>query len=247
MKTDDMRLCEMGLLEGCLRMAEMLGGVSKSCREYSQVVVPGGFFYSRVYDFRPKRGLESIRALKEDIISGKAPNNLLIFNSVLTPQLERNMLAEGFRIFAEQTGMVCELNGNIEKPKANIIEVEYSRIKEWARCVNTAIGKEDSAEIFEMMHRQNEAYFYGVEHNGEIVSTLLLATFGGIACLHEGGTYTEYRGRGYISDLIRRAMLAAREQGFTKIVLQASPMGRPVYEKLGFRAVGQLKHWSLPD
>ena len=247
MKMDDIRMCEMGLLEGCLRMAEMLGGINKSCQEYSRVVVPGSFFYSRVYDFKPRRGLESIRALKNDIVSGEAPDNLLIYNSVLTPSMERNMLAEGFRIFAEQTGMVCELSNNIELPKANVIEVEYNRVREWAKCVNTAIGKEDDAEIFEIMHRQSETSFYGVEQDGKIVSTILVATFGDIACLHEGGTYTEYRGRGYISDLIRRAMLDAKEQGFKKIVLQASPMGRPVYDKLGFKAVGQLKHWSLSN
>jgi len=54
----------------------------------------------------------------------------------------------------------------------------------------------------------------------------------------------EARGRGFASGLIRRALAAARERGCDISTLQATKMGRPVYERLGYRGLGPIEMWE---
>ena len=51
-------------------------------------------------------------------------------------------------------------------------------------------------------------------------------------------TAPEARGRGLASGLMRRALADGRERGNDISTLQATKMGRPVYEGLGYRAFG---------
>ena len=43
-----------------------------------------------------------------------------------------------------------------------------------------------------------------------------------------------------------RAVLDGRAAGCTLGYLQASKMGRPIYEKMGFRVVGEYREWRKP-
>jgi len=50
----------------------------------------------------------------------------------------------------------------------------------------------------------------------------------------------EYRGRGIAADLMRRAEKEMQERGIVYATLQASAMGRPLYEKLGWSATAEM-------
>jgi GNAT superfamily N-acetyltransferase len=50
----------------------------------------------------------------------------------------------------------------------------------------------------------------------------------------------EYRGRGIAADLMRRAEKEMQERGIVYATLQASEMGRPLYEKLGWGATSEM-------
>ena len=54
------------------------------------------------------------------------------------------------------------------------------------------------------------------------------------------------RGKGIASSLMNCAMAIAKEKGCKYATLQASPMGAPLYEKLGFEAVGEVHTWLVP-
>jgi GNAT superfamily N-acetyltransferase len=47
-------------------------------------------------------------------------------------------------------------------------------------------------------------------------------------------THPEHRGRGLATRLMTAALLDARERGLRTSSLQGSPMGRPIYERLGY-------------
>ena len=49
-------------------------------------------------------------------------------------------------------------------------------------------------------------------------------------------TDPQYRGRGLATLIVKEAMKWARERGYPWMTLHASPMGRGIYEKLGWRA-----------
>lgn len=59
------------------------------------------------------------------------------------------------------------------------------------------------------------------------------------------GTPPEHRGHGYGSAMTVAGIAWGAAQGATMAVLQASPMGEPVYRSLGFRTVFDMNAWSL--
>ncbi|HEY3193003.1 MAG TPA: GNAT family N-acetyltransferase [Solirubrobacterales bacterium] len=59
-----------------------------------------------------------------------------------------------------------------------------------------------------------------------------------VAVLPEG------RGRGVSARLCARALADAREQGLQTTTLQATKLGYPVYERLGYRDYGELQMWE---
>jgi GNAT superfamily N-acetyltransferase len=50
----------------------------------------------------------------------------------------------------------------------------------------------------------------------------------------------EYRGRGIATDLMTRAEIELKQRGVAYAVLQASEMGRPVYERLGWGSTTEM-------
>jgi GNAT superfamily N-acetyltransferase len=57
-------------------------------------------------------------------------------------------------------------------------------------------------------------------------------------------TIPEARGRGILSGLLHRALLDARERGCTISTTQATKMGEPVYDRLGYRKFGTIEMWE---
>jgi GNAT superfamily N-acetyltransferase len=57
-------------------------------------------------------------------------------------------------------------------------------------------------------------------------------------------TIPRARGRGLLTGLLHRAMLDARERGCTTSTTQATRMGEPVYERLGYRTFGRIEMWE---
>jgi len=57
-----------------------------------------------------------------------------------------------------------------------------------------------------------------------------------IAYLHSMYTEKDFRGRKLSQQIIQRAIQYCKESGITRIVLNASDAGKPIYEKLGFSA-----------
>jgi len=75
-------------------------------------------------------------------------------------------------------------------------------------------------------------------------SSVLLAS--GVAGLYNVATMPDVRGKGIGAFMSSAPLLEARENGYRIGVLQASDMGRPVYERLGFQNRGRLICYSLP-
>lgn len=56
-------------------------------------------------------------------------------------------------------------------------------------------------------------------------------------------TYPEYRRRGLAGQLVRRTVKWCRDQGINYVALHATEAGRPIYEKLGFKAGNEMYLW----
>lgn len=69
---------------------------------------------------------------------------------------------------------------------------------------------------------------------GKPACTSMLFPTGAVAGIYWVSTVPEYRNRGFGAAIAMRAVMAGREKGCTLSVLQASAMGKPVYERIGF-------------
>ena len=66
-------------------------------------------------------------------------------------------------------------------------------------------------------------------------SSLVLA--GGLAGIYAVATDADLRGRGIGTAITEHAMLAGQSMGASRCILHATDMGKPVYERIGFRTV----------
>lgn len=86
--------------------------------------------------------------------------------------------------------------------------------------------------------------FYFAALQGETVTTLGVWPNGSDAVAIWVATLPEARGRGIAGRLLAHALANAREDGFETTTLQSSVLGRPVYERLGYRDVGYAALWE---
>ncbi|MGA7860394.1 MAG: GNAT family N-acetyltransferase [Thermoplasmata archaeon] len=89
--------------------------------------------------------------------------------------------------------------------------------------------------------------FHLAYHRGEPVATATLVASHGIAGIVYVGTVPEARGRGFGRAAVWAAIEAGREQGLRASALWATPMGRTMYERMGFRPFTEYRIWTPPD
>jgi GNAT superfamily N-acetyltransferase len=77
--------------------------------------------------------------------------------------------------------------------------------------------------------------FYQARVEGEVASVVQTIDAAGDCGIYFVATLPAYRGRALSTRLMSVALAEARERGCATSTLQASPMGYPVYERLGYR------------
>ncbi len=87
-------------------------------------------------------------------------------------------------------------------------------------------------------------YAYGVEDDGGLAAGLVTFDHGDDCSVWLVATRESARGRGLASALMAHATADARERGRTTSTLEATDMGRPVYERLGYRSLGEVQMWE---
>jgi GNAT superfamily N-acetyltransferase len=86
------------------------------------------------------------------------------------------------------------------------------------------------------------AYFGSL--GGETVGTVVVWDHGDDSEIAWVATLPEARGRGVSKQLMARALADARERGRLTTTLVATKLGRPVYERVGYRDFGAIQMWE---
>jgi GNAT superfamily N-acetyltransferase len=89
--------------------------------------------------------------------------------------------------------------------------------------------------------------FHLAYYRGAPVATATLVASHGVAGIVYVGTVPEARGRGFARAAVWAAIEAGRAEGARTSALWATPMGRPMYEKMGFRPETEYRIWSPPE
>ncbi|HEX2755182.1 MAG TPA: GNAT family N-acetyltransferase [Candidatus Limnocylindrales bacterium] len=114
--------------------------------------------------------------------------------------------------------------------------------------VNAAIGASSVRAAIEMSYREPNGLptrWIG-RVDGRPVTTTRLHTAAGVAGIYAVVTAEGARRRGYGEAITRRVLRVARDGGLRIAVLQASPAGRGVYERIGFREQCRLRLHEWP-
>jgi ribosomal protein S18 acetylase RimI-like enzyme len=87
---------------------------------------------------------------------------------------------------------------------------------------------------------EEAGHLYLSRVDGEPASFVLVHDHDGDCVFWFAATVPAARGRGLVSSLLHRALRDAHERGCRTSTTQATAMGRPVYERIGYRDLGAL-------
>src|SRR3712207_6787044 len=82
------------------------------------------------------------------------------------------------------------------------------------------------------------------EHDGTPVGTTTTAVFGPVAWIGMVLVDAPARGRGVGTALVRHALAALDRRGVPTVRLDATPLGQPLYERLGFTGQFRLSRYE---
>lgn len=210
--------------------------------------LPSGAFNSVMYaNLAPDRidaAVAELFTLRERY---GVPVGWLIGPSSRPTDLDRQLEARGLEHKVTLTPMTRVLGGHLPTaervPGLTVERVQDpATYEEWIIAEHRgfgAAGKLDSglAAIRRAMgigHNLPFHHFLGrLDGAGVATATLLLA--GGIAGIYDVSTVPEARRRGIGTAMTLAALREARRLGYEIAFLQPSAMGRPIYERIGFR------------
>ena len=118
--------------------------------------------------------------------------------------------------------------------------MELSRLAGWNQC------PQDWCRLLALAPRG----CFCVELEGRVVATATVVCYQRqLAWIGMVLTHPEYRRRGFAKQLVMRAIEYAKELGVPSIKLDATELGRPLYESLGFREEQTVERWvrTRPD
>ncbi len=84
---------------------------------------------------------------------------------------------------------------------------------------------------------------YVAERDGEMLSSVTVTRHGNVVGVWAMGTSAAAQGQGIGRALLSTAMATERSAGAEAFFLGATPAGRPLYEKLGYRTVFSAEVW----
>lgn len=88
------------------------------------------------------------------------------------------------------------------------------------------------------------AHLYVAQLDGKPVACTVGFDHGGDCVIAMVATLPEARGKGLAAALVTQALIDARQRGCETSTLQATKMGKPIYERMGYRDLGPLHMWE---
>ena len=80
-----------------------------------------------------------------------------------------------------------------------------------------------------------------------VAAGIMLQSSQNVATLHAIAVIPEARGKGFAKAIVKKALWDAKQQGCSQAVLLSSAMGKPLYEKIGFKDYAQYCVYTLPS
>lgn len=152
-------------------------------------------------------------------------------------------------------GMLVALPGMVDSERGaglaiEVVSDEASRAA-YLQAMGPAYGLDltavDRVANARMLEAPGVTLYPGRAPDRQPVSTGMSIVAEGVAGVYFIGTVPGARGRGYGEAITARIHADATAEGCWAAVLQSSPSGRRIYERLGYRAAFTYHAWTVPD
>lgn len=159
----------------------------------------------------------------------------------------------GFQFIGDETAMCLNIEKYHTTPSQvvglNILKARTAPdLGDFATVLASSLSRPDIviravyAEVFDDFNGNQEIHLVG--RAGErAVATAEVYLDGAVAGIYSVATLASHRGRGFGNAMTKAAINEAKQHGAKIAVLHASNMGRSLYERLGFEAVGLLREY----
>jgi ribosomal protein S18 acetylase RimI-like enzyme len=159
-------------------------------------------------------------------------------------RVRRALEEAGHKLDAGPTAMIASLD-EVEAPREDDPQPDATpSIADIAIVNDRAYGTGDSFRRLMGGGTADPRFSYIAREDGEAIATVVSHDHDGDCSMWWVATVPEARGRGLAPGLMRRALHDGRERGCEVTTLQATKLGRPVYERLGYRSFGTIEMWE---
>ncbi|EPG73351.1 acetyltransferase (GNAT) domain protein [Leptospira fainei serovar Hurstbridge str. BUT 6] len=164
-------------------------------------------------------------------------------------EIAEALLNLNYKIYESQLGMFLPnskrlvLQEKLSDP--NIIFrklTDGDEIETWLYLVNDAFGSTDQSELYRRAFSEEAFLFYAAFCQDEMVATALTFQNQESVGLYSVTTSPNYRNRGIASRLVGK--IITESESSLPFILQATKMGKGIYDKLGFLEIGTFRHWQ---
>lgn len=148
---------------------------------------------------------------------------------------------------ADPEGMALDLSGGVERPAADALSnwTANGDLAHVGPINDRAYERGGDSFARSLAHLpEGEARVYLAGPEAEPDACAVLVDHEDNCEVQMVAVVPEARGRGISALLLGHALADAAERGMRTSTLVATKLGRPVYERLGFRAIGPLHMWE---
>ena len=193
-------------------------------------------------------GVEEVRETIEPLVNLGLPSAVVLMNDDQPAQTQA--VQDAGYVFAEGMPLMSVTPGTLtatDLPEGYALrEIPLAEDAAWNEAVSTGYGLPLEIGSLFGIRRAHEkcepgiARHFAIEHQGELVATSMLYLHNNLAGIYGVATKPEHRGKGLAAHLTAEPLRLAWKLGYNTGLLQASAMGAPVYQRIGFHSHGDM-------
>jgi GNAT superfamily N-acetyltransferase len=168
--------------------------------------------------------------------------------TVWVPESDREsarlLEAAGHTLDANPTAMVLDLDQLVDPGVGDLDWDDRAPLEEVCRINDRAYGYPDGTFARGLGDSPQGVRFYRARLDGEPASVVGATDLGGDCGIWWVATLPEARGHALAGRLMHVILSEARVRGCDVSTLEATKLGAPVYERLGYRDIGTLEMWE---